>query len=158
MTFGVETDEPGAHEQLDVFLEAGGTFVDTADVYGGGESERDHRPLVRRPAGRRDRPGGAGDQGPLPDRPTTPNGAGPVRPAPDPGAGRVAAPGSGSTRVDLYQVHAYDPVTPLEETLRTLDGFVRAGKIALLRAVELHRLAADQGWCTWPGRWTCRRR
>ena len=40
MTFGVETAEPGAHEQLDVFLEAGGTLVDTADVYGGGESER----------------------------------------------------------------------------------------------------------------------
>ncbi len=31
--------------------------------------------------------------------------------------------------VDLYQVHAFDPLTPLEETLRTLDGFVRAGKI-----------------------------
>jgi len=31
--------------------------------------------------------------------------------------------------VDLYQLHAFDPRTPLEETLRTLDGFVRAGKI-----------------------------
>jgi aryl-alcohol dehydrogenase-like predicted oxidoreductase len=31
--------------------------------------------------------------------------------------------------VDLYQVHAFDALTPLEETLRTLDGFVRAGKI-----------------------------
>ena len=30
--------------------------------------------------------------------------------------------------VDLYQAHAFDPCTPLEETLRTLDGFVRAGK------------------------------
>jgi aryl-alcohol dehydrogenase-like predicted oxidoreductase len=36
----------------------------------------------------------------------------------------------GVDRLDLYQVHAYDPVTPLEETLRTLDGFVRAGKVA----------------------------
>ena len=35
----------------------------------------------------------------------------------------------GVDHVDLYQVHACDPVTPLEETLRTLDGFVRAGKI-----------------------------
>jgi aryl-alcohol dehydrogenase-like predicted oxidoreductase len=35
----------------------------------------------------------------------------------------------GLDAVDLYQVHAFDPVTPLEETLRTLDGFVRAGKI-----------------------------
>ena len=32
MTFGSETDEPGAHRQLDRFVEAGGTFVDTADV------------------------------------------------------------------------------------------------------------------------------
>ena len=31
--------------------------------------------------------------------------------------------------VDLYQAHAWDPLTPLEETLRTFDGFVRAGKI-----------------------------
>ena len=31
--------------------------------------------------------------------------------------------------VDLYQVHAFDPFTPLDETLRTLDGFIRAGKI-----------------------------
>src|SRR5260221_4510733 len=31
--------------------------------------------------------------------------------------------------VDLYQLHAFDPLTPLEETLRTLDGFVQAGKI-----------------------------
>jgi aryl-alcohol dehydrogenase-like predicted oxidoreductase len=35
----------------------------------------------------------------------------------------------GVDAVDLYQVHAFDPYTPLEETLRTLDGFIRAGKI-----------------------------
>jgi aryl-alcohol dehydrogenase (NADP+) len=39
MTFGTETDEPGAHRQLDRFVEAGGTLVDTADVYSGGMSE-----------------------------------------------------------------------------------------------------------------------
>ena len=39
MTFGAETDEAGAHEQLDVFVEAGGTLVDTADVYTAGASE-----------------------------------------------------------------------------------------------------------------------
>ena len=39
MTFGNETDEEGSHEQLDVFLEAGGTLVDTADVYTAGASE-----------------------------------------------------------------------------------------------------------------------
>jgi aryl-alcohol dehydrogenase-like predicted oxidoreductase len=35
----------------------------------------------------------------------------------------------GLDAVDLYQLHAFDPLTPMEETLRTLDGFVRAGKI-----------------------------
>src|ERR1700760_3571609 len=39
MTFGAETDEPGAHQQLDRFIEAGGTMVDTADVYAGGRAE-----------------------------------------------------------------------------------------------------------------------
>src|SRR5664279_1013050 len=39
MTFGAETDELGAHAQLDRFVEAGGTLVDTADVYSAGESE-----------------------------------------------------------------------------------------------------------------------
>jgi len=39
MTFGVETDEQGAHQQLDRFIEAGGNLVDTADVYGDGRSE-----------------------------------------------------------------------------------------------------------------------
>src|SRR5262249_30287053 len=39
MTFGVETDEPVAHQQLDRFIQAGGNLVDTADVYGDGRSE-----------------------------------------------------------------------------------------------------------------------
>ena len=39
MTFGAETDEPEAHAQLDLFVEAGGTFIDTADVYSQGASE-----------------------------------------------------------------------------------------------------------------------
>ena len=39
MTFGAETDESGSHQQLDRFIEAGGTLVDTANVYAGGQSE-----------------------------------------------------------------------------------------------------------------------
>ena len=39
MTFGSETDEAGSHDQLDRFVAAGGTLVDTADVYSGGASE-----------------------------------------------------------------------------------------------------------------------
>ena len=40
MTFGAETEEADAHDQLDLFVEKGGTLIDTADVYGAGESER----------------------------------------------------------------------------------------------------------------------
>ncbi|HEY4570948.1 MAG TPA: aldo/keto reductase, partial [Kribbella sp.] len=40
MTFGSETDETGAHTQLDRYVEAGGNFIDTADFYTAGESER----------------------------------------------------------------------------------------------------------------------
>jgi aryl-alcohol dehydrogenase-like predicted oxidoreductase len=39
MTFGAESDEQVAHEQLDRFLEQGGNFLDTADVYADGASE-----------------------------------------------------------------------------------------------------------------------
>ena len=48
-------------------------------------------------------------------------------------------------RVDLYQVHAWDPHTPLAETLRTLDDFVRAGKIGYYGLLQLRRLAAHEG-------------
>ena len=40
MTFGAEAEQDVAHEQLDAFVEAGGTLIDTADVYADGESER----------------------------------------------------------------------------------------------------------------------
>ena len=56
MTFGVETDETVAHAQLDRFVEAGGTLVDTADVYGDGRAEEIiGRWLARRPPDVKDR-------------------------------------------------------------------------------------------------------
>src|SRR5258705_10129141 len=129
MTSGVETDEPGAHQQLDGFLEAGGTFVDTADVYGDGRSEEI---IGRWFASRRaevTEPVVLATKGRFPrGRDVSPNGAGlsarHLTRALDTSLRRL-----GLKSVDLYQVHAYDPLTPLEETLRTLDQFVRAGKI-----------------------------
>jgi aryl-alcohol dehydrogenase (NADP+) len=127
MTFGAETDEQGAHRQLDRFIEAGGTLVDTADVYGDGGSEVIiGRWFASRPAGVTE-PVVVATKGrfPLDD---SPNGAGlsarHLTRALDASLRRL-----GLDAVDLYQVHAFDPWTPLEETLRTLDGFVRAGKI-----------------------------
>ena len=127
MTFGAETDEAGSHEQLDLFVEAGGTLVDTADVYSAGVSEQIiGRWLAARPRdvtehlviaskGRF-----ATDPGP--------NGNGlsarHLTRALDASLRRI-----GVDAIDLYQVHAYDPYTPMDETLRTLDGFAQAGKI-----------------------------
>ncbi|HST66165.1 MAG TPA: aldo/keto reductase, partial [Mycobacteriales bacterium] len=127
MTFGTETDEAGSHEQLDVFAEAGGTLVDTADVYSGGVSEE----IIGRWFA--DRPADVTDRVVLATK-------GRFGPAGDPNASGLStrhltrALDASLTRlgldhVDLYQVHAYDALTPLEETLRTLDGFIRAGKI-----------------------------
>ena len=127
LTFGTETDEPGAHRQLDRFVEAGGTLVDTADVYSAGVSEEIiGRWLADRPATVTGRVVLA-TKGRFPTG-GSPNGAGlsarHLTRALDASLRRL-----GVDAVDLYQVHAYDPYTPLDETLRTLDGFVRAGKI-----------------------------
>ena len=127
MTFGEETDEPGAHQQLDRFVEVGGTFVDTADVYGGGMSEEIiGRWFASRPAEITEQVVLATKGRFGPD--DSPNGAGlstrHLTRALDASLRRL-----GRDAVDLYQLHAFDPLTPVEETLRTLDGFLRAGKI-----------------------------
>ena len=127
MTFGTETDEAGSHAQLDAFVEAGGTLVDTANVYSGGESEA----IVGRWFA--DRPAEHTDPVVLATKGRFPMGPGPNAS----GLSRRQLTRSlnaslsrlGRDRVDLYQVHAFDALTPLEETLRTLDGFVRDGKI-----------------------------
>jgi aryl-alcohol dehydrogenase-like predicted oxidoreductase len=128
MTFGAETDQPGSHEQLDVFAEAGGTFVDTADVYAEGVSEQILGAwFADRPADVTDRMVLAtkGRFGPPGDPNATGLSTRHLTRALDASLARL-----GLDHVDLYQVHAYDALTPLEETLRTLDGFIRAGKIS----------------------------
>jgi aryl-alcohol dehydrogenase-like predicted oxidoreductase len=127
MTFGAETDEAGAHEQLDVFVEAGGTLVDTADVYADGRSEEIiGRWLTARSSSVRDRVLLA-TKGRFPTGPDA-NDVGlsrrHLRRALEASLRRL-----GVEHVDLYQVHAWDPLTPLEETLRVLDDAVRAGLV-----------------------------
>ena len=127
MTFGGETDEDGAHAQLDRFVGAGGTLVDTADVYTGGVSEQIvGRWLAARPAEVR-------DSVVLATKGRFPTGGGPN----DAGLSRrhlsraldASLRRLGVEQVDLYQVHAYDPWTPLEETFGFLADAVRAGKV-----------------------------
>ena len=127
MTFGTETGEAEAHRQLDQFIEAGGTLVDSADVYSAGVSEEiiGHW-LAARPADITGRVVLA-NKGRFPTA-DEPNGAGlsarHLTRALDASLRRL-----GVGTIDLYQLHAFDAWTPLEETLRTLDGFIRAGKI-----------------------------
>jgi aryl-alcohol dehydrogenase-like predicted oxidoreductase len=127
MTFGAESDEVVSHRQLDRFLEAGGTFVDTADVYAEGESERIiGRWFASRTADVTDRVVLA-TKGRFPTA-DEPNGLGlstrHLTRALDASLNRL-----GVDSIDLYQAHAFDALTPLDETLRTMDGFIRSGKI-----------------------------
>jgi aryl-alcohol dehydrogenase-like predicted oxidoreductase len=126
MTFGNQQwgcDEATSRAIVDRFLEAGGNFVDTADIYGTGVSEeitgraiRDKRQslvLATKVAG----PMGSG-----------PNDLGLSRKhildAVEASLRRL-----GTDYIDLYQVHAFDPTTPLDETLGALDDCIRAGKV-----------------------------
>src|SRR5829696_9611511 len=125
MLMGGKTPRDESHRMLDRFLEAGGTFVDTADTYSNGGSEETLAPWLAR---RRDEvvlatklrfsvsdPGG---EGLAPNR---------IAKACDASLRRL-----GVDEIDLYQVHAPDPEVPLEATLEALDGLVQAGKVKAL--------------------------
>jgi len=116
-------DLDGARRQIDLCLDAGVNLIDTADVYSAGASEE----LVGQAlVGRRDRVL-------LATKARMPMGEGPN----DAGLSRhhLVEGCEASLRrlrtdhIDLYQVHEWDGQTPLEETLDTLDGLVRAGKV-----------------------------
>lgn len=127
MTFGTETDEKTSHAQLDRFVEAGGTLVDTADVYSAGTSEEIIGSWLA------SRPSEVREHVVLASKGRFPMGDGPnqvglsrrhLTDALDASLRRL-----GVERIDLYQVHAYDPMTPLDETVRFMDDAVRGGKI-----------------------------
>ncbi|WP_298459843.1 aldo/keto reductase [uncultured Cellulomonas sp.] len=151
MTFGAEADEETSGRLMTTFVESGGTFVDTADVYGAGTSESIvGRWLAQHPTD--------AAQVVLATKGRFPMGSGPndhglsrrhLRDALDASLRRL-----GVDHVDLYQVHAWDALTPLDETLRFLDDAVGAGKILgygfsnylgwqLTKAVHV---AAAHGW------------
>jgi aryl-alcohol dehydrogenase-like predicted oxidoreductase len=126
MTFGAETDQADSHRQLDRFIEAGGNLIDTADVYGYGVSEQ----IIGRWLSSRDN---AREQVVLATKGRFAMGSRPNQVGLSRRHLAVALDGSlsrlGVESIDLYQLHAYDPLTPLEETLRFLDDAVRAGKV-----------------------------
>jgi aryl-alcohol dehydrogenase-like predicted oxidoreductase len=117
------SDAAEATRLVDIALEGGLNLFDSADVYGNGAAEEVLGAAIK---GRRDRVL-------ISTKGTFRSGGGPN----DVGASRqhliAAVEGSlrrlGTDYIDLYQLHAFDAKTPVEETLRTLDGLVRAGKI-----------------------------
>ena len=151
MTWGRDTDEDEAAMQLTAFVDAGGTLVDTADVYGDGDSERLLGRLMA-------------DVVPRSDVLVATKAVGRTLPGP---MGRGASRGHllaaldaslarlGTDHVDLWQLHTWDETTPLEETLAACDTAVSSGRV---RYVGISNFT---GWQTaqavtwqraWPGR------
>jgi aryl-alcohol dehydrogenase-like predicted oxidoreductase len=150
MTWGRDTDEDDASSQLKSFVDAGGTFIDTADVYVEGESERIVGRMLDGVVSR--------DDVVIATKAVSRRGGGRDRDASryhllralDASLTRL-----GTDHVDLWQLHAWDPGTPLEETLAALDAAVTSGRA---RYVGISNYA---GWQTaqaatwqraWPGR------
>ncbi len=151
MTWGRDTDEDEAAMQLTAFVDAGGTLVDTADVYCDGESERTLGHLLA-------------DVVPRSDVLVATKAVGRTAPGP---MGRGASRGHllaaldaslerlGLDHVDLWQLHAWDDTTPLEETLAACDLAVSSGRARYIG------ISNFTGWQTaqaatwqraWPGR------
>jgi aryl-alcohol dehydrogenase-like predicted oxidoreductase len=127
MVFGEDgprgTPRPEAVEMVARFLDAGGTHIDTANVYAAGRSEEIVGEAIR----------GHRDEIVLATKVRFPMGPGPN----DQGLSRYHITGSveaslrrlGTDRLDLLYMHCWDPITPLDESLETFDDLVRAGKV-----------------------------
>ena len=123
MTFGDPADLDTSRKIVERFRDAGGTFFDTADVYVDGHSEevlnavlgddRDDVVIATKASG-------ATGEGPN-DRSASRRH---LLKAVDDSLDRL-----GTDYIDLYQLHRWDPTTPLEETLSTLEDLVRSGKV-----------------------------
>jgi aryl-alcohol dehydrogenase-like predicted oxidoreductase len=121
--FGGRLGEAATREVVDAALDAGVTFLDTADSYGDGRSEEF---LGRILEGRHDRVVLATKFGGMRADLGREGGASPgyVREAVEASLRRL-----GTDRIDLYQLHTPDADTPIADTLGALDELVRAGKV-----------------------------
>jgi aryl-alcohol dehydrogenase-like predicted oxidoreductase len=144
MTFGTEwgwgADRETAQALFDTYVDAGGNFFDTADLYTNGTSETWLGEFIAE-RGLRDRAVIATKFTYNAD-PGNPNGGGN-------GRKHILAAVEGSLRrlgtdhIDLYILHTWDRVTPAEEVMRTLDDLVRAGKV---RHIGLSDVPARAAW------------
>ncbi len=123
-----DTDVAGATRQIDMCLDRGVNFIDTADVYSGGVSEEILGKAIK---DRRDRVL-------IASKARMPMGDGPN----DAGLSRhhliegceASLRRMGVDHIDLFQVHEWDGQTPLEETLEALDTLVKSGKVRYVGA------------------------
>lgn len=141
MTWGRDTDEADAGDQLKAFLDSGGTLVDTADVYADGESEALLGRLVE---GIRSDVVIATKAVSVPQSPRRFDASrGHLLSALDASLTRL-----GTDYVDLWQLHAYDDHTPIEETLSALDAAVASGKARYVGVSNYSgwQLAAAASW------------
>lgn len=124
MTWGRDTDADDAAAQLSDFVEAGGTLVDTADVYADGESERVIGRLLGSVVSRGDIVLATKAVGREPGAVRRRDASrGHLLRALDASLARL-----GVEYVDLWQMHAWDGDTPLEETLAAIDTAVSSGR------------------------------
>jgi len=153
MTFGEEWGWGSSKEEsrkvFEAFADAGGNFIDTANLYTNGTSEKFVGEFLK---GRRERFVLA-TKYTLNMRPDDPNGGGNHR------KNLVQSLEASLRRldteyIDLYWVHAWDGMTPVEETMRALDDVVRAGKVLYVGISDApawivsraNTLAALKGW------------
>ena len=139
MTFGPGdwgADEAASRTMFDAYREAGGNFIDTADIYSGGESERLVGQFIKETSSRDEfvlatKFGFNGSASPLAASGASRGnphaggaGAKNIHRALDASLRRL-----GTDHVDLYWMHIWDGVTPVEEFVQTLGDLVRSGKI-----------------------------
>ena len=129
-TFGWGADEPTAHRMASMFVEAGGNFFDTSNIYNEGQSETMLGNWLSKQPDR--------SQLVIATKVFFPTGKGPN----DTGLTRkhiltqveISLRRLKTDYIDLYQAHCWDASTPLEETLRAFDDLVRAGKVRYIGA------------------------
>jgi len=126
MTWGAVTDSEDAAKQVRAYLDAGGNFLDTADVYAAGGAEEIVGQLLTRVVGREDivlasKAVGVLDGGP---RPRSDASKRHLLEALDASLRRL-----GTDHLDLWQMHAWDATVPLEETMEAIDVAVSSGRV-----------------------------
>lgn len=148
MAWGVDTDAEEAASQLVTFVDAGGTLVDTADVYGDGESERILGTLISDVVPR--------DDIVVATKAVARRHHGPFGGGASRGALLAALEGSltrlGVDHIDLWQLHAWDPSVPIDETLAAVDSAVTSGKVRYAGVSNYSgwQLATAASWCRDP--------